>query len=124
MPKRPPHGNEYHAKKFGREFPSFLANVNCLLHPCLHFQPLGVDDVILGALDLVGVPTVAMVGLNSLVPLEEVGDIGEDMVLIVLMSGHLPVGYGIRAFNPDKPPLQMSAHSLQRRVDFFTKYLW
>ena len=69
-------------------------------HPCLHCQLLGRGDVVEGALYLVGVPTVAIIGLDAFIPLEEVGEDGIKNLDVRPFAG------GIRTLNPDEvsPP--------------------
>jgi hypothetical protein len=64
-------------KNMGENFPIFKAPIDFLvacpdLH--LHHQLLGRGDVIIGALDLVSMPAIAIVGLNVIIPLNEVGE--------------------------------------------------
>ncbi len=89
-------------KNLGENSPVFETTIDHLVpcpHPCLHCQ-LGRGAVIEWALDLVGVPTVAVIGLNSLVPLEKVG---KDGIKILDVR---PLASGVRTLNPDKvsPP--------------------
>ena len=89
--------------KNGENYPTLEATVDRLVprpHPCLHRQLLGRGDVVDGALDLVGVPTVAVIGLDSFVPLEEVGEDGIKNLDVRLLAS------GVRTLNPDKanPP--------------------
>ena len=71
-------------------------------HTCLYHQPPNRGDVLPGALDLVKVPMVAIVGLNSLVLLEKSGKDGGKN----LFGG--PLSSGVRTLNLDRSPPQMS----------------
>ena len=64
-------------------------------HLCLLRQLLSRGNVVEWALYLVGVPTVAVIGLNSFVPLEEVGKDGIKNLDVRPLAG------GVRTLNPD-----------------------
>jgi hypothetical protein len=100
--------------------PIFELTIDSLMpcpHPCLNCQLLGVDDVILWAINLVGVPAVAVVGLNSLVSLKEVGKEGIENIDAQLLAS------GVRALNPDEV-FHPDVHTqLVVQLDFPT-YFW
>ena len=73
-------------------------------HPCLHRQLLGRANVIEGALYLVGVPTVAVIGLNAFISLKEVGKDGIKNLDVRPLAGR------VWTLNPDKvTPLDVDA---------------
>jgi hypothetical protein len=78
--------------------------------PCLHLhlncKLLGGGNVILGALDLVGMPMVAIFFLDLLVLLEEVGEDG------IKNFDVRPCASEVQTLNPHKVPPQMSIPSL------------
>ncbi len=83
--------------------PIFETTVDRLVprpHPCLHRQLLSRGDVIEWALYLVGVPMVAVIGLDAFIPLEEVGEDGVKNLDVRPLAG------GVRTLNPDEvtPP--------------------
>ncbi len=67
-------------------------------HPCLHHQLLGRGDVVEWALYLVGVPMVAIIGLDTFISLEEVGKDGIKNLDVRPLAG------GVQSLNPDKVP--------------------
>ncbi len=67
-------------------------------HPCLHCQLLGRGNVFEWALYLVGVPTVAVIGLNAFISLKEVGKDGIKNLDVRPLAGR------VRSLNPDKVP--------------------
>ncbi len=67
-------------------------------HPCLHRQLLGRVNVIEWALYLVGVPTVAIICLDSFVLLEEIGEDGIKNLDV------RPLASGVWTLNPDEVP--------------------
>jgi hypothetical protein len=85
----------------GKNSQVFEATIDHLVprpHPCLHRQLLGRGNVVEWALDLVGVPTIPIVGLNALVLREVLGeDGGEDLDVRPLPSW-------VWTLNPDKVP--------------------
>ncbi len=87
MLKKPLHGNKYHAKKLGREFAPVPAS-----------PASWQGDVIVWALNLVGVPAVAVISLDTFISLEEVGEDGIKNLDV------RPLAYGVQSLNPDKVP--------------------
>ena len=67
-------------------------------HPFLHCQLLCRGDVIEWALYLVGVPKVAVIGLDAFISLKEVGKDGIKNLDVRLLAG------GVRTLNPDEVP--------------------
>ena len=71
----------------------------------LHLDVLDWVDVVLGALDLVRVSAVAVVGLNAFARLEEVREAGGEDLDVRTRTG------GVRALDPDEFPIRMSTLS-------------
>ncbi len=94
-------------KNLGENSPIFETTVNLLMpcpHPRLNHQLLGEGVVVQWALDLVRVPMVANVGLNSLLPLKEVGKNGIKNLDVWPLAGR------VWTLNPDEvPPLDVYA---------------
>ncbi len=104
----------------GKNSPIFEATIDRLVpcpHPCLHCQLLSRGDVVEWALYLVGVPTVAIIGLDAFIALEEVGEDGIKNLDVRPLTG------GVRTLNPDKVTPRMSMPSLYCRADL-PAYLW
>ena len=71
----------------------------------LHLEVLDGVYVVLGALDLVRVSAVAVVGLDSFARLEEVREAGGEDLDVRTRTG------GVRALDPDEFPIRMSTLS-------------
>ena len=88
-------------KNLGENSPIFEPTVDRLVprpNTCLHRQFLGRGDVVAWALDLAWVPTIPIVGLDSLVPLKEVGEDGIKNLDLRPLAGR------VQTLNPDEVP--------------------